>query len=148
MKTWVLFIAMAASAADSAIVGTWSLRVARSDMRPTQLVSENVAITQKDAVTWHYVYDFEFKDGRKTHNEQDRIFDGKERPVAEGTVEVGKHPDAHNWISQRFKDGKMIDERHSTISADGKTQTVQRTTVTATETGSQTIRESIVFERQ
>jgi hypothetical protein len=145
---FLLVASAALSAADSAIVGAWNLRIDRSEMRPTQILTEHAVISQKDGVTWHYVYDFEYKDGRKTHSETDRFFDGKERPTANGRVEVGRHPDAFNWISQQFTDGpdgrKLVSEIHSNISADGKTQTVRRTTVTAGET----IKETIVFERQ
>jgi hypothetical protein len=112
-------------------------------MRPHKIKTEKAVITQKDATTWHYVYDFEYTDGTTRHNEVDRVFDGKERPVAAGRVETSEHWDEFNWVSRQTENGKLTGEIHSTISADRKTQTVHRTTVTATET----FKEEIVFER-
>ena len=145
----VLAAACAALADDNAIVGTWKLRPDLSTMQPAAFVQETAVITQKSPSTWHYSYDFTYADGHITHSEADRVFDGTERPVSEGTVEVGQHPDGSTWITQLFRTGPngskvMASEINSTISADGKTQTVQRTTVTATET----VKEKLVFERQ
>ena len=148
-KLAVLLLAAAAFADDNAIVGTWKWRPDLSQMRPAAYVQETAVITQKSPSTWHYVYDFTYADGHMTHSEVDRVFDGTEHPVSEGTVEVGQHPNGSTWITQRFRTGPngskvMVQEFNSTISADGKTQTVVRTTVNATET----IKETIVFERQ
>ena len=147
MRTLLLTLgfltALSAADAPSALTGTWQLRLGKSKMRPTQIKTEIAVITQKDPVTWHYAYDFEYVDGRKTHNETDRVFDGKERPTANGRIEVGEHWDEFNWVSRQTKDGKLVSEIHSTVATDRKTQTVHRTTVNETET----IREEIVFER-
>jgi len=141
-----ILVTTPAFAADP-IVGTWKLNAAKSKFAAggeltaaTRTYSEsNGTYTLKQSTT--------AADG-KTSSSTAQYHDGAEVKQPAGAVAdsvVAKKTDANTWDFDLKKGGKTVGHVHRTVSADGKTLTVQQS---GARLGGGTGDETLVFDRQ
>lgn len=121
-----------AMAAD--FTGTWNANLTKSSgYEVSEIASYKVTIKEIGPNTYRTTLDVVEKSGKKTHDETDRIYDGKEHHVTgngkvfeatqicEFTGEGGRKI---TWL----KDGKPSSVLTSVVSKDGRTMTNRQTT--------------------
>jgi len=120
------FVGSAACFAANPHMGTWKLNEAKSKLIPG--MGKNVTVTyteQKDKMK--VTVDGVEKDGKPTHSVWVGKADGKAYP-AKGNLPYNsvayKMVNDHTYDLSAMKDGKMIWSGKSTVSADGKSRTV------------------------
>jgi len=137
-----LSLAISVMAAD--FTGTWKLDLAKSKPRG-DVASETMKIEETGPNTYRTTIDEVQNSGQKAHQEIIRICDGKEHPSMgigfkqEGATEICELIGASTRRMTQKRDGKVVSELTSTVSADGKLMTNVR------KGGGE---ETLVFERQ
>jgi len=146
----VVALPLAVSAQSSPFAGTWKLNVAKSKYSPGPAPKSSTITTKVNAdgsftQTWDTVpatgaalkYELTFKaDGK------DYTYKGT-NPNADSAAY--KSIDAHTWDVTAKKGGKVVQNTHTVISADGKTRTA---TQTGTDAKGQKISNTLVYEKQ
>jgi len=121
-----------AQAQSSPLVGTWKLNVAKSKFEPgpgPKSLTRTVA-AQGEGVK--YTFDGVAADGKQLSYGFSVNFDGKDNPI-NGSIPSGadtisaKKTDANHFVATLKKGGKEIGISRVTVSADGKTTTVEST---------------------
>jgi hypothetical protein len=137
-----ILLAMTGLAAD--FTGTWKVNLEKS--KPgSDLASDTMKIEQTGPNTYRTTIDRVQKSGQKSHQEINRTYDGKEHPVTgvgfnpAGGTEICEMVNSSTHKVTQKRDGKIVSEFTSTVSADGKVMTSIRTGNGA---------EMLVFERQ
>jgi hypothetical protein len=122
----LLFVGSVACFAANPHMGTWKLNETKSKLIPG--MGKNVTVTyteQKDKMK--VTVDGVDKDGKPTHSVWVGKADGKAYP-AKGNLPYNsvayKMVNDHTYDLTAMKDGKMIWSGKSTVSADGKSRTV------------------------
>ena len=115
--------------AEDAQIGTWKLNEAKSKLNPEAPKNTTIVYAETgDSVK--VTVDGVDKDGKPAHNEWTGKFDGKDYPVTGDTasdMRSYKQVNDHTLELTAKKDGKVTIEGKITVSADGKTRTVQAT---------------------
>ena len=114
------------SAAD--FTGTWKLNPEKSKLGYRDITLATLTTRQTGPDTYASTLDYVTRSGQKRHEETVRICDGKEHPLpaldsskpATVVCEIG--PGSSRNVVER-KNGKVIVEMTSTVSADGKVLT-------------------------
>ena len=133
---------MTLPAAD--FTGTWKLNIEKSTFETNNLTSETMTISQTAPNAYTTAFDTVTKSGEKHHQEFNRIYDGKEHPLAgvnvkaEGISEICEQINASTRKITRKRGGQVTGMFTSTVAPDGKTMTNTRTAA----------KEVLVFERQ
>jgi hypothetical protein len=152
-KAWfftlaVLFAAATVClAAEDVQMGTWKLNEAKSKIgagavKNTTVVYEAAADSVKVTV------DGVDGDGKPSHNEWTGKFDGKDYPVTgDSTSDTRSYKkiDDHTLVLTNKKDGKVTITGRITVSADGKTRTVN---TSGTNSKGEKVKTSAVYEKQ
>src|SRR5262249_870826 len=116
--------ATAILAADQS--GTWKLNTSKSKISAGAAKNDTVAITAMGD-DMKVVVDGTDASGKPAHNEGVGKCDGKDYPVTgDPSVDVRSYKvtDDHTWAVAQKKNGKVTTSGTVTISADGKTRTV------------------------
>ncbi len=152
-KAWFFTLAVlfaAASiclAADDVQMGTWKLNEAKSKIgagavKNTTVVYEAAGDSVKVTV------DGVDSDGKPSHNEWTGKFDGKDYPVTgdpTSDTRSYKKIDDHTLVLTNKKDGKVTISGRITVSADGKTRTVN---TSGTNSKGEKVNTSAVYDKQ
>jgi hypothetical protein len=152
-KAWfftlaVLFAAATVClAAEDVQMGTWKLNEAKSKIgagavKNTTVVYEAAGDSVKVTV------DGVDGDGKPSHNEWTGKFDGKDYPVTgDSTSDTRSYKkiDDHTLVLTNKKDGKVTITGRITVSADGKTRTVN---TSGTNSKGEKVKTSAVYEKQ
>ncbi len=138
-----LSLGLTLAAAD--FTGTWKLNMEKSKVQTdNNTASEIMTISQTAPNAYTTAFDTVTKSGEKHHQEFNRIYDGKEHPLAgvnvkaEGISEICEQINASTRKITRKRDGKVTGMFTSTVAPDGKTMT--------NEMGAR--KEVLVFDRQ
>jgi hypothetical protein len=123
----VLALAAAALAADDPFVGTWKLNLAKSRFPPGQTPkSETLTnVTQENGLI--NAFEGLGADGKAYHTEWAGKYDGKDYPhKGDPTIDTAaaRRIDAYTLEFVDRKDGKEVGRYQSTVSRDGRTQTI------------------------
>jgi hypothetical protein len=126
-----------APAQSNPLVGTWKLNVAKSkyDPGPAPKSLTRTVVAQGEGVK--YAFEGVAADGKPISYGFSVNFDGKDNPI-NGSIPSGadtisaKRVDPNHFVATLKKGGKEIGISRVTISADGKTTTVDSTGATAT----------------
>ena len=133
MRTRTILLALAACVAGAAAIlaadqsGTWKLNTAKSKISPGVPQNNMVVITAMGDQT-KVIVDGTDGAGRPAHNEWVGKFDGKDYPVTgDPSVDMRsyKAKGDNSWEVAQKKSGKVTTSGTVTISADGKTRTVE-----------------------
>ena len=125
------FLCLSATMVAADFIGTWKLNLAKSPGHD-DMESQIMKIEQSGPNASRITIDVVFKSGQKQHEEINRIYDGKEHPttgvgISKGGSEICQYLDASTRKITQKRDGKVISEFTSTISAEGKVMTNHRT---------------------
>ena len=132
MRTRSILLALAACVASATAIlaadqsGTWKLNTSKSKISPGAAKNDTVVITAMGD-DMKVVVDGTDSSGKAAHNEWVGKFDGKNYPVTgDPSVDVRSYmaTDDHTWAVAQKKNGKITTSGTVTISADGKTRTV------------------------
>ena len=129
--------AVAAQAQSNPIVGTWKLNTAKSKYNPGPMPKSLTRTVTADGDGLKYSFEGVAADGSALAYGFTTKFDGKSTPVT-GSVPKGADTgcaskrDDHHYTATLKKGDKVVGTSKVTISADGKTSTVDATGVTAT----------------
>ena len=123
-------------AQTSPLVGTWKLNVAKSkyDPGPAPKSLTRTVVAQGDGV--QYTFEGVASDGKPISYGFSVNFDGKDNPI-NGSIPSGadtisaKRVDPNHYVATLKKGGKEVGISRVTVSADGKTTTVDSTGTTA-----------------
>jgi hypothetical protein len=134
-------------AAEDVQMGTWKLNEAKSKIgagavKNTTVVYEAAGDSVKVTV------DGVDGDGKPSHNEWTGKFDGKDYPVTgDSTSDTRSYKkiDDHTLVLTNKKDGKVTITGRITVSADGKTRTVN---TSGTNSKGEKVKTSAVYEKQ
>jgi hypothetical protein len=144
----MLFAAVSACfAADDANMGTWKLNEAKSKFSPgaaknTSVVYEAAGDSVKVTV------DGVGADGKPSHNEWTGKFDGQDYPLTgdpSADARSYKKIDARTLQLTNKKGGKIVISGKITVSADGKTRTVE---VSGTDASGKKVTSTAVYDKQ
>jgi hypothetical protein len=135
--------------------GTWKLNVAKSKFSPGPGPQSNTVKIESAGDGIKFVADGVDSQGKKTHNEYNAKFDGKDSPM-KPTLDGKPNPNAADAVSWKKIDdstyevtnklkGKTLTVAKHMISKDGKTRTV---TTTGTNAEGQKVDTTTVFEKQ
>jgi hypothetical protein len=133
VRTQPILVALAAFVAGTAVIlaadqsGTWKLNTAKSKINPGTPQNNMVVITAMGD-QMKVVVDGTDGAGKPVHNEWVGKFDGKDYPVTgDASVDVRsyKAKGDNSWEVAQKKGGKVTTSGTVTISADGKTRTVE-----------------------
>jgi hypothetical protein len=129
--------AVAAQAQSNPIVGTWKLNTAKSKYNPGPMPKNLTRTVSADGDGLKYSFEGAAADGSALAYGFTTKFDGKAAPVTGSfpngadSVSATKKDD-HHYTATLKKGDKVVGTSKVTISADGKTSTVDATGVTAT----------------
>jgi hypothetical protein len=153
MKKVLAFIALAAvvcatpAFAADPIVGTWKLNVAKSKFAAgSELTAASRTYSESNG-TYTLKQSVTTADG-KTNSTTAQYREGVELKQPAGAVAdsvTAKKMDANTWDFDLKKDGKAVGHVHRTVSADGKTLTVQQS---GARLGGGSGEETLVFDKQ
>ena len=108
--------------------GTWKLNLEKSQLGQNDpRASETMTISQTGSNAYTTAFDIVTKAGEKQHQEFNRIYDGKEHPLAgvnvkpEGFTEVCEQINPSTRKMTRKRAGKVVEVLTSKVSPDGKT---------------------------
>jgi hypothetical protein len=126
-------ILVSASLFAADFAGTWKLNLEKSKLEDSTVASETMTITPTGPNAYRTSIDTVLKSGKKEHAEIDRTYDGQERPIQgvanpQGSTEKCELLDPSTRKVTRRKDGQLVFELISTVSADGTVLTNTRTT--------------------
>jgi hypothetical protein len=135
-----LFVLVGSStlrAADNPLVGTWKLNTEKSkfDPGPAPKSLTRTIVAEGDGVK--YTFEGVAADGTAISYGFSVHFDGKDNPVT-GSMSAGadnisaKRTDANHYVATLKKAGKVVGTSQVSVSADGKTTTVDSTVTTGT----------------
>jgi|SRR5579859_185227 len=126
-----LLLGGTAMAAD--FTGTWKLNLEKTTGDTSKVASDTMRLEQTGPNAYRTTIDTVLKSGSKTHQEMNRVYDGKERPVpgdgssAQGT-EICEITNAGDRKVTFKENGNIIRVLVSSVSEDGKTLTNRITT--------------------
>jgi uncharacterized Ntn-hydrolase superfamily protein len=129
--------AVAAQAQASPIVGTWKLNTAKSKYSPGPTPKSLTRTVTAEGDSLKYSFEGVAADGSAVAFGFTTKFDGKSTPITGSfpggadTIKVVKK-DAHHYTATLKNGDKLVSTAKVTVSADGKTSTVDSTGVTAT----------------
>jgi hypothetical protein len=129
--------AVAAQAQASPIVGTWKLNTAKSKYSPGPTPKSLTRTVTASGDSFTYAFEGVAGDGSAIVYGFTTKFDGKSAPVT-GSIPsgadnvAGKKTDDRHYTATLKKGDKVVGTSKVTVSADGKTTTVDSTGVTAT----------------
>jgi len=129
--------ASAAQAQNNPLVGTWKLNVTKSKFDPGPAPKSLTRTVEAAGDGVKYTFEGVAADGTPLAYSFSVHFDGKDNPVM-GTMPAGadnisaKRVDANHYVATLKKGGKEVGTSNVSVSADGKTTTVDGTFVTAT----------------
>jgi hypothetical protein len=132
----VLSLAVATTAQSSPLVGTWKLNVEKSKYDPGPIPKELTRTVVADGAGVKYTFAGTSADGKTISYGFSVKFDGKDNPI-NGSIPSGADSisaiktDANHYTATLKKAGKTIGTSKVTVSADGKTTTVDSTGTTA-----------------
>jgi hypothetical protein len=144
----VLLLSFAAGAqAPKGLEGTWTLDAAKSTFHPGPAYKSMTLTYSPIENGVKIVAEIVMADGTKQQWEMSPLYDGKDHPVTGNpnadTISVQKA--AGNKSQSTFKKGgKVTGENVRTLSADGKTLTIE---VTGTDDKGQKVHNKLVFQR-
>jgi hypothetical protein len=133
MSTRSILLALAACVASATAMlaadqsGTWKLNTAKSKISPGAAKNDTVVITAMGE-KMKVVVDGTDSSGKAAHNEWMGKFDGMDYPVTgDPSVDMRSYKPTgdHTWAVAQKKNGKVTTSGTVTISADGKTRTVE-----------------------
>lgn len=133
----LLAVVTAVAAQASPIVGTWKLNTAKSKYSPGPMPKSLTRTIVADGDSLKYSFEGVAADGSAITYGFTTKFDGKASPVT-GSIPNGADnvsatkTDDHHYVATLKKGDKLIGTSKVTVSADGKTTTVDATGVTAT----------------
>jgi len=111
-----LSLGITLAAAD--FTGTWKLNIEKSTFETNNLTSETMTISQTAPNAYTTAFDVVTKSGEKHHQEFNRIYDGKEHPLAgvnvkaEGISEICEQINASTRKITRKRGGKVTGCSH------------------------------------
>jgi hypothetical protein len=129
--------ASAALAQNDSLVGTWKLNLEKSKYDPGPAPKSLIRTVEAAGDGIKYTFAGVAADGTAISYGFTVHFDGKDNPVT-GSMAAGadnvsaKRVDANHYVATLKKGGKEVGTAHVSVSADGKTTTVEGTGVTAT----------------
>ena len=140
-------VGISVAVAEDANMGTWKLNEAKSTFAAG--ATKNATVVYEAAGDDVKVtVDGTDKDGKALHSEWTGKFDGKDYPVtgdASMNARSYKRIDAHTLKLTGRKDGKVISTGRISVSADGKTRTVE---LTATDSAGKKLKSTAVYDKQ
>ena len=148
-----LFAVVSASAVraqSNPLTGTWKLNLEKSKYEPGPAPKSLTRTVDANADGAKYSFEGVTADGKAMAYSFSVKFDGKEAPIT-GSMPNGadvisaKRTDDHHYVATIKKGGKEIGMSKVTVSADGKTTTVDSTGTTASGTK---VHEVQVFDKQ
>jgi hypothetical protein len=106
-------------------VGTWKLNLEKSKNLDPKVASETITIEQTGPNSHLTTIDITLKSGVKTHQERNRIFDGKEhtsqgKGVPPNQSEICERNDRGERTITVKQDGRVFMQIKSSVSADGR----------------------------
>ncbi len=144
MKRILLFVAVAAlfalaplQALSSPLVGTWKLNLTKSKYDPGPMPASLTRVVEAQGNGVKYTFTGVGADGKPISYGFSVQFDGKDNPI-NGSIPNGAdtisavRSDANHYVATLKKAGKVVGTSKVSISADGKTTTVDSTGTTAT----------------
>ena len=128
VRTLLLVLLLVATMVSADFTGTWKLNPQMSQLGDRDIAQATLVTRQTGPDTYASTLDYLTRSGAKRHSESVRVCDGKEHPLpamdsskpATVTCEIG--PGSTRKIVEK-KNGKVIVEMTSTLSADGKVMT-------------------------
>ena len=154
MKTRMVLMAVLAflvcvtmSFAQSPAMGTWKLNETKSKI-PAGAPKNTTVVYEAAGDSVKVTVDGVDGQGKPAHNEWTGKFDGKDYPVTGDTasdVRSYKQIDDHTLELTAKKGGKVTIEGKVTVSADGKTRTVQ---ATGTDPSGKKVKTEGVYDKQ
>ena len=144
----VLFTAASACfAADDANMGTWKLNEAKSKFSPGAAKNHSV-VYEAAGDSIKVTVDGIGADGKPTHNEWTGKFDGKDYPITgdpSADTRSYKKVNARTMELTNKKAGKPVVTGKITVSADGKSRTVE---VSGTDASGKKVTSTAVYDKQ
>ena len=127
-------LSMVLMAADP-FVGAWKVNLDKSGPRDEVLniANETRTISQTGPISFVTIVDIVFKSGKTSHQEINRLVDGKEHFIPGYRIgvlvrtEISTRVDESTWKITQKRGGDVIGEHTLTISSDGKVMTDHRT---------------------
>jgi len=153
MKKVLSFIVLASMAcatpafAADPVVGSWTLNVAKSKFPAGSELTSASRTYSESKGTYTLKQSVTTADG-KTNTSTSHYRDGADVKQPAGSVAdtvMAKKIDANTWDFDLKKDGKAVGHVHRTVSADGKTLTVEQSGVRL---GGGSGAETLVFDKQ
>lgn len=147
MTLALCFVGVAVVFAQEANMGTWKLNEAKSKFA-SGATKNSTVVYEAAGDDVKVTVDGTDKDGKATHNEWTGKFDGKDYPV---TGDPGTDTRSYKKIDARTlrltgkKDGKVVTTGRITVSADGKTRTVN---INGTDSTGKKAKSSAVYDKQ
>jgi hypothetical protein len=141
------FVGIAVVFAQDANMGTWKLNEAKSKFAPGATKNSTV-VYEAAGDNVKVTVDGTDKDGKATHNEWTGKFDGKDCPVTGDPIadtRSYKKIDGRTLELTGKKDGKVVTTGRITVSADGKTRTVN---TSGTDSTGKTAKSTAVYDKQ
>jgi hypothetical protein len=123
-------------AQNEALVGTWKLNTAKSKYQPGPAPKSLTRTVEAAGEGVKYTFEGETADGKPISYGFSTNFDGKDSAIT-GSIPSGadsvsaKRTDANHYVATLKKGGKVLGTSKVSISADGKTTTVDATGTTA-----------------
>jgi DNA-binding protein YbaB len=133
--------------AQSAQMGTWKLNEAKSQI-PAGAMKNTTVVYEAAGDYVKVTTDGTDRDGKPQHTEWTGKFDGKGYPLTgdpNADSRTYKQINQHTLTLANMKDGKAITSGRVTVSADGKTRTVQ---VTGADSAGKNVSSVAVYDKQ
>ncbi len=147
LTVMVCMVGAAMCFASDPNMGTWKLNEAKSKV-PAGLAKYNTVVYEAAGDKVKVTVDGTGADGQPAHNEWTGAFDDKDYPVtgdASADTRSYKKINDHTLMLTNKKDGKVISTARVTVSADGKSRTVD---TRALDSDGKMLRGSSVYDKQ
>ena len=147
MAVLVCLVCVTMSFAQSPAIGTWKLNEAKSKI-PAGAPKNTTVVYEAAGDSVKVTVDGVDGQGKPAHNEWTGKFDGKDYPVtgdSASDMRSYKQVNDHTLELTAKKDGKVTIEGKITVSADGKTRTVQ---ATGTDPSGKKVKTEGVYDKQ